>query len=186
MTAAALCKQILALKLKLKALTKEWDHAKAAEADVTILDSNGQPLPTISVTPPPTVFQFGGGIGGGSKNNGNDNLRARDVIGVGAKRNGDDVRAMSKHADFLIKFVEQKFATPELGFEVIHRAARHKRAQTDAHKMREAKKTKDQHYLVVRAIEKHWRNKELDIAVALKTLGGVSFERFGAIVKLLC
>ena len=36
MTAAALCKQILALKLKIKALTKEWDHAKAAEADVTI------------------------------------------------------------------------------------------------------------------------------------------------------
>ena len=95
MTAAALCKQILALKLKLKALTKEWDHAKAAEADVTILDSNGQPLPTISVTPPPTAFQFGGGST--SKNNGNglDNLRANYVIGVGAKRNGDDVRAMS-------------------------------------------------------------------------------------------
>jgi hypothetical protein len=46
MKAAALFKQIFALKLKLKALTKEWDHAKAAEADVTILDSNGQPLPT--------------------------------------------------------------------------------------------------------------------------------------------
>ena len=28
--------------------------------------------------------------------------------------------------------------------------------------------------------------KESDIAVALKTLGGVSLERFGAIVKLLC
>ena len=64
------------------------------------------------------------------------------------KRMPNDVRAMSKHADFLIKFVEQKFTTPELGYEVIHRAARHRKAQTDAHKMREAKKTKDQHYLV--------------------------------------
>jgi hypothetical protein len=79
-----------------------------------------------------------------------DNFRARDVFGVGAKRNGDDVRAMSKHADFLIKFVEQKFATPEFGFEVIHRAAGHKKAQTEAHKVREAKKRKDQQYLVVR------------------------------------
>jgi hypothetical protein len=174
MNAAALFRQIIALRPKPKALTKEWDHAKAAEADVTILDSNGQPLlPTISVTPLPTVFQFGGGIGGGSKNNGNDNLRANYVLGVGAKRNGDDVRAMSKHADFLIKFVEQKFATPVLGFEVIHRAAGHKKAQMEAHKWQKAKQRKDQQYLVVRAIEKHWRNRESDIAVALKTLGGV-------------
>jgi hypothetical protein len=173
MTAAALYRQVLALKPRLKALTKEWDHAKAAEADVAILDSNGQPLPTISATPPPTVFQFGGGST--SKNNGNgvDNLRANYVFGVGAKRNGDDVRVVSKHADFLIKFVEQKFATPVLGFEVIHRAAGHKKAQMEAHKGREAKQRKDQQYLVVRAIEKHWRNRESDIAVALKTLGGV-------------
>jgi hypothetical protein len=163
MNAAALYRQVPALKPKLKALTKEWKAAKAAGADVTVLDSNGQPLPTISVTPPPTAFQFGGGIGGGSKNNGNDNLRARDVIGVDAKRNGDDVSMMSKHADFLIKFVEQKFTTPELGYEVIHRASRHRRVQTEAHKMREAKKRKDQQYLVVRAIEKHWRNKDTDI-----------------------
>jgi hypothetical protein len=82
--------------------------------------------------------------------------------------------------------MEQKFGTKKLGYEVIHRAARHNRVQTEAHKVREAKKRKDQQYLVARAIEKHWWNKEADIAVALKTLGGVSLERFGAIVKLLC
>jgi hypothetical protein len=143
MTAAALYRQALALKPRLKALTKEWEAVKAAEADVTILASSGQPLPTISVTPPPTVFQFGGGIGGGSKNNGSDNLRARDVIGVGAKRNGYGVRAMSKHADFLIKFVEQKFTTPELGYEVIHRAAkgieRYRRGHIRCAKQRKAR-----------------------------------------------
>jgi hypothetical protein len=52
--------------------------------------------------------------------------------------------------------------------------------------VREAKKSKDQQYLVVRAIEKHWRNKDSDIAVALKTLGGVGLEGFGAVVKPLC
>jgi hypothetical protein len=38
---------------------------------------------------------------------------------------------------------------------------------------------------VARAIERHWRNKGADIAIALKKLGGVSLERLGAIVKLL-
>jgi hypothetical protein len=61
MNGAALYRQVLALKPRLKALNKEWEAAKAAEADVAILDPNGQPLPTISVTPPPTAFEFGGG-----------------------------------------------------------------------------------------------------------------------------
>jgi hypothetical protein len=131
MNAAALWRQALALKPRPRALTKEWGDAKAAGADVA--------------TPPPTVFEFGGG--GTSKNNGNgvDNLRENYVLGVGAKRNGDDVRVVSKHGDFLIKFVEQKqkFGTKELGYEVIHRAAGHKMAQTEAHKVREAKKRED-------------------------------------------
>jgi hypothetical protein len=91
MNAAALFKQIIALRPRLKAPTKEWDDTKAAGAEVAIMhiDSNGQPLPTISVTPPPTASQFGSGST--SKNNGNgvDNLRANYVLGVGAKRNGD-------------------------------------------------------------------------------------------------
>jgi hypothetical protein len=66
---------------------------------VTILDSNGQPLPAISVTPPPTAFEFGGGSTSKDNGNGLDSLRANGVFGVGAKRNGDGVRAMSKHAD---------------------------------------------------------------------------------------
>jgi hypothetical protein len=109
----------------------------------------------------------------------------RKVV-VGAIRHGDTSHDLDKHGLAVIAWALQKFATEEIAIEAIHRASRNKRAQSERHKARKAEEYEKAQQMVVDAMETHWRGKETGIGMAVKSIAEASFQKYDAIVKLLC
>ena len=172
-------KQLFAAKLEVRRLQKIYDAAAKLAANtinVTMTEcsnltatANGRPLETEE----PIANKCAKSGHGGDRSQGRG-IQSYQV------RSGDNRDQMDQHVRWLLNFVKDKFVTEHLAMEVIQKASRSKRAQTDEEKKRKDEiKFKHQH-AVVKAIEGHWKDKKKMTSMAIKTIGGVSFARFQA------